>query len=319
MSNKNKICIIVPAKGNPSTLISCIESLINLDYRPFEISIVDDGLSADSVKLLERFAGRINILHSDSRGPSSARNMAVYNTDVPFVAFTDCDCIVDKQWLFELARGFQEFPQAAACGGIQEIPEDTGQFEKKVNLLMQKASCVTDYMRSPNTDKITEVKHNASCCAMYKRDVFLKEKGFSEGLWPGEDVEFDCRLRKKGYKIFCNPKAVVYHYRTKDRAAFNSMMFRYGRAQGILVRKYNILRTIHIVPLLSLFMIALFILSLQFNFSLLYLIVITALGLSLWAYLRFDWRMLELAFKGAIYWNCGFFKGLISNRAGYGI
>lgn len=61
---------------------------------------------------------------------------------------------------------------------------------------------------------------------MYKRDTFLECGGFLDELWPGEDVELDYRLKKKGYHLICNPGAVVYHYRPKKLAVFLAMMYR---------------------------------------------------------------------------------------------
>ncbi len=178
--------------------------------------------------------------------------MFVKSTDVEFLAFTDSDCIVDKNWLTELLKGFREYPEAVSCGGAQKLPEDATNFEKKVFLFMKKAGFFSEYARQAKDANITEVNHNASCCVMYKREVFLKEGGFLEGLWPGEDVELDYRLREKGYKLLFNPRAVIYHYRSKSLKSFLKMMDRYGRAQGYLVRKYGIFRKIQLVPFLVL-------------------------------------------------------------------
>ncbi|MBU1122028.1 MAG: glycosyltransferase, partial [Candidatus Omnitrophica bacterium] len=246
----NKICVIIPVKGEGLKIAECLNSIFELDYSVFEIIVVDDGLQDNGLAAINSFNDQIKILKSDSRGPSYARNLAARQTDARFVAFTDGDCIVDKSWLKELMRGFSKFPDAVACGGRQLLPQDAEEFEKKVYLFMKKVGFITDYMNK-REDDIIEVNHNPSCNVIYKKDVFLREGGFLEGLWPGEDVELDYRLRRKGYKMLFNPRAIVYHYKPKNMADFSRMMYRYGEAQGMLVRKYGLFRKIHFIPAFS--------------------------------------------------------------------
>ena len=146
------------------------------------------------------------------------------------------------------------------------------------------------------SNNIIEVNHNASCNVLYKREPFINEGGFWESLWPGEDVELDYRMRKKGYKLVFNPKGMVFHYRAENFKSFSKMMFRYGRAQGILVKKYGFFRKIHLLPFFVLFIIILFILSIFLSFLPLFLIFI-ALGLLLFlVYFRFNLSVFMLIF-----------------------
>jgi cellulose synthase/poly-beta-1,6-N-acetylglucosamine synthase-like glycosyltransferase len=309
-SKNNKICIIIPARGSSMTIGKCLHSLLNLDYLNFEIIVVDDGLDESSLESLNEFRNRVKVLNSHSRGPSYARNLAARNTDADFLAFTDSDCIVDKNWLGELLKGFKEYPEAAACGGIQKLPEDATEFERKVFLFMRKAGFITDYMRKAKGNNIIEVNHNPSCNVMYKRDIFLREGGFLEGLWPGEDVEFDYHLRKKGYKIVFNPKGVVYHYRPRELRAFLRMMYRYGWAQGFLVRKCGFFRKIQFLPLMSLCIPALFLFSLFSGFLFHFLAFTLILLFSLFIYFNFNLFIFFIIFPGFLSWHLGFFKGL---------
>ena len=187
----SKICVIVPMRGYSDYLEKTVKSLIEIDYHDYDIIYVDDGLDEAAIAILKLYPDKIRIIKCDGRGPSYARNLGAENTDAEYVAFTDSDCIVDKNWLKELMKGFEEAPDAVSCGGVQDIPSDATDFEKTAFLFMRKIGFVTDYMRTGAGLEMKMVKHNASCNVMYKRNVFLQEGGFFEGLWPGEDVEFD--------------------------------------------------------------------------------------------------------------------------------
>jgi GT2 family glycosyltransferase len=216
---------------------------------------------------------------------------------------------VDKNWLNELCRAFQEYPQASSCGGRQELPSDAAGFEKRVFSFMQKCAFFADYSRPAKKETIFEVEHNPSCCVMYKRDAFIKAGGFLEGLWPGEDVELDYRLKKAGAKIIFNPGAIVYHYRPGDLDSFLKMMSRYGWAQGALVRKYGFFRPIQYLPLIGLLFIILIFVCLFFlvQFFTSILALIFFLGL---IYFKFNIMLLTMAVLAFFSWNLGFFKGL---------
>jgi len=175
---------------------------------------------------------------------------------------------------------------------------------------MRKAGFISDYSRAIKGDSIVTVNHNASCNVMYRRDIFLKEGGFLEGLWPGEDVELDYRLKKSGYKLVFNPRAVVYHYRPKDVRSFLRMMYRYGSVQGLLVRRYGIFRRMQIMPffvlLLTSFLIFATIKSLFFGLAL-----IGAAILLLLAYFNFDLTLGGISLLAFFAWHGGFFRKLL--------
>jgi len=308
---QEKITVIVPAKENPQKLDKCIGALLDLGYPALEIIIVDDGLEKSALNILDNFKDKIKILKSDLGGPSAARNLAARNTAAEYIAFTDSDCIVAKNWLEELSKAFRDYPQAVACGGIQRLPGDATNFEKKVFLFMQKAGFVSDYIRMAKDIRIREVNHNPSCNVMYKKEAYLKEGGFLEGLWPGEDVEFDYRLRKRGYKIFLNPEAVVYHYKPRTLRSFLEMMYRYGFVQGLLVKRHGVFRRIHFFPIAALILVLLFFLLMSIDRVFASWFIAGVFFLSWFYFLDFTSFLLFLS--GGFIWNTGFITGLVKN------
>lgn len=301
-----KIAVIIAAKDASRTIGKCLDSILDMDYSDYEAIVADDGSSDGTLAMLDRYKDRIAIISAKGAGPSAARNLAAKKTEAPYIAFTDSDCITDKNWLGELIKGLESDPKAVSCGGVQKLPEDATDFEKKVFLFMKKTGFVSDYMQWTKNDDMIEVNHNPSCNVIYKRDIFLKEGGFLEGLWPGEDVEFDYRMKKKGYRLILNPKAVVYHYRQKSLRSFLKMMYRYGSVQGILVKRYGMFRLLHLLPLVSLVSMILISAAIFLNptAGLGFLFIVFFL---IWIYMS-DFFTTVLAISGALFWNLGFLK-----------
>lgn len=134
-------------------------------------------------------------------------------------------------------------------------------------------------------------------------------------------TDSDCMVDKfwlkeltEGFKKY--PEAVVYHYRPPDLKHFCRMMYRYGLAQGFLVRKYGIFRRVHFEPIL---LIALLGTVIYFSLSRLsffvYCVVFLALAVVFCFFLgTFDFRktiqLFSLFCLTVIFWNLGFLRRL---------
>ena len=243
------VSIIIPAHNEEATIGKCLASLENLNYPSdkLEIILINDGSTDSTKKISENQRQRLNYkyLETEGVGPSKARNIGLKEASGEYVAFTDADCVVDKEWLSELLKGFIA-EDVAGVGGSQDTPDDATEFERKFHFFLLSMHFICEYIKK--RDKIELVNHVASCNAMYKREVIEEVGGFDERLWPGEDVDLDYKIRHRGYKMAYNPKAIVAHHRPKNLKSFFNMMKRYGWAQAYLIRKYGFFRKLHYVP-----------------------------------------------------------------------
>lgn len=303
--NKPLISIVIPARNTSFTIKKCIESLLCLDYDNFEIIIIDDGSNDDTLTLIKSFSN-IKLISTEGVGPSKARNLGIRQAAGEFVAFTDADCIVHRDWLSQLLNGFDD-NKVAGVGGIQKSPGDDSWFAKLVHEFLVAFGFISGYMQPGKTIKDTD--HNPTCNVIYRKAILLEMGGFLEGIWPGEDVELDYRIKKKGYRLVFNPLAIVEHYRPDNFKKFTGMMFRYGQSQGILVKKYGFFRKIHSVPFLSLAVVLIFVYN--FIFGLVFTLV-TILGIYMIGLQKAENKLIVLLlFLSAILtWNLGFLHGL---------
>jgi len=307
--NEPLISIVIPARNAHSTLKKCLDSIFNLKYSNREVIVIDDGSTDDTAKIVTEYKD-IKILTTSGEGPAKARNLALRLTEGEFIAFTDADCIVDPLWLSELLRGFA-VAGVAGVGGAQKNPDDDSSFGKTVHEFFSAVGFITDYMKSGT--KIKQTNHNPTCNVMYRKSILVELGGFLEGLWPGEDVELDYRLRKMGYRLNFNPAAIVFHYRPANFRVFNKMMFRYGKAQGILVRKYGFFRPIQILPIF----IFISLLALLYNFifgCLFFILILTPLLIKLLIRIKYPLLVFRLFIVSVFNWNLGFLHGLSQRK-----
>ncbi len=304
--------IIIPVKNGSQAIKKCLESIFSLDYKNFELIVIDDGSTDDTPRILSEYK-TVRIITTKGIGPSAARNMGIKEAKAEFIAFTDGDCLVDKSWLKELLKGFVA-QDIAAVGGSQSSPADDTEFGKDIQSFLEIVGFVAEYTKKGGCVKPT--KHNPSCNAMYRRDVLLRAGGFLENFWPGEDLELDYRLIRGGHKLMFNPDAVVYHYRPATIGKYARMMYRYGFAQGYLVRRYGLFRTLHFEPFLLAFIL---ILGMR-GFGLLRdVFILSVFAAVVWFFARSlnikkTAVFLELLFATLIHWNIGFIKGILTKE-----
>ncbi|MFC1755411.1 glycosyltransferase [Thermoproteota archaeon] len=309
--NNILISVIIPVYNAEKTIRKCIESILSIDYDRYEIIIINDGSIDKTSEILSEFSSKLKLINVEHGGPSVCRNIAVKQSGGDFVAFTDSDCIVDKSWLKELLRGFID-DRVIAVGGIQNSPEDSNLLGESIQSFIDLTGLLTDYGRKEKELKV--VSHNPSCNVMYRKLAFEDERGFLESFWPAEDVEFDLRLKKLGYKFVSNPRAKVSHYRPDTLSGFARMMYRYGRNNGMLCRKYGFFRPLYIAafvfPLICIFFIS-------SQIGLKFLLIAFFLFLS-YCLFRFKdliraFFVLELSVITMCLWNLGFYRGLLKS------
>ncbi|MFN3966201.1 MAG: glycosyltransferase [Endomicrobiia bacterium] len=312
------ISIIIPVRNGEKTIEKCISSIFNLDYSDYELIVVNDGSTDRTEEIINNVItqfiekkNKFKLIKTEGVGPSEARNIAIREAKGEFIAFTDADCIVDKNWLNELLKGFSS-NDVVGVGGSQLTPEDDTDFSKKIHEFMNRIGFVTEYIKSTKDKALKEVSHNPTCNVMYRKKIFSEIGGFLKGLWPNEDVEFDLRVKKKGYKLIYNPSAVVYHYRPDSLKKFLSMMFRYGKSQGYTTTLYGFFRKIQIVPVVFLLLLILeiFLLVKNFIYGIIFPILLVFFAL---IYLR-SLEFASFLFLTVIVWSFGFFCGIIKYK-----
>lgn len=90
-----KVSIIMPYYKKSSYVDETVNSILNQTFKEFEIIIVDDELSENSTKVLNRIKQldkRINIFKNKKNlGAGQSRNNAINLCNGEFIAFCDCD------------------------------------------------------------------------------------------------------------------------------------------------------------------------------------------------------------------------------------
>jgi GT2 family glycosyltransferase len=237
--------IIVATKDRCHLLKDLLDSLRKLQgLRHLQPQIiVGDNLSQDrSWSLLEKecagFPTRLEILKVGTPGKCAVLNQAIRRATGDVLAFLDDDVVVERLWLEEMDRFFQEHEHYSAGQGIIRIPFPECEDPEILQLIRR-------YRTIPHLEFQKPVRDlhslNGANIAV-RREVFDRIGFFNERLGPGasgtsEDVELARRIVAAGMRIGYMQHAVVRHRVDRSRlteAYFMMIHKKQGRSRLLL-------------------------------------------------------------------------------------
>ncbi len=236
------VSILVPAHNEGVTIQATIRSLLALDYKLYEIIVVDDGSSDNTVQILRdafrlqpidrpiqrRVACRpaqavyesrawkvpITLITKENGGKADALNMGINVAAYPYFLCIDADSVLQCDSLEKIVRPLLENAQVVAVGGAvrpcngAEI--ETGRIirysmPKKLLACMQ----VLEYDRSFLASRILFDKFNGNIIisgafGLFQKELVIQTGGYDPSTM-GEDMELVVKLH-----VFCREHGLPY-------------------------------------------------------------------------------------------------------------
>lgn len=216
----NLIYIILVNYNGYRDTIECVKSIERIKHNNYKIVIVDNASTNNSVEYIKNSLKECILIESKQNlGFAGGNNIGIkyaINNGAEYVLLLNNDTLVETDFLDNMIASFENKENVGVVGcKIMYYPEKniiwygSGKIDwfkfigihlgiKKID----KGQC----------DIEKEIDFMTGCCMLIKRDVFEKV-----GLLPEEyfmyfeDVDFCIKVKDAGFKIWYNPKAVVYH------------------------------------------------------------------------------------------------------------
>ena len=239
------ISIIVPAHNEEITVVDTVRSLLALDYRSYEIIVVDDGSSdATSEVLAEAFDMHVvhrpirrriecrreecvyetsaqkvplTLIRKENGGKADALNMGINASTFPYFICMDADSVLQYDSLRRIAQPVLEDGKVVAVGGIVRISNDVELENGRVKRYRLPRSIlafmqVLEYDRSFLASRILFDRFNGSLIisgafGLFKKDTVIAAGGYDSGTM-GEDMELVVKLHE-----YCTVNNIDYAIR----------------------------------------------------------------------------------------------------------
>jgi len=226
------VTIIVPAYNESATIASSVRALLQLEYPEYEIVIVNDGSTDDTLQVLidafslkpfpevyrkqietnpvrkiyrsTRFSN-IRVIDKHNGGKADSINTGINASYFPLFCCVDADSVLERDSLKRVVRPFIEQPETVASGGVVRVLNgctvDNG-FISKVGLPTNILALfqVVEYLRAFMFGRLGWSPMNALLIISGAFGVFRKETVISVGGYLthsiGEDMELVVRMHR---------------------------------------------------------------------------------------------------------------------------
>jgi GT2 family glycosyltransferase len=225
-----KIAVVILNWNGKNFLQQFLPSVLSPTYSNYEVIVVDNGSSDDSVAFMEQTYPAIRLIRFDQNfGFAKGYNEALKLIEADYYALLNSDAEVAKGWLEPMVQLLESDPSIAACQSklllFANLP--AGQTGKKMFEYSGAAGGWLDKYGYPFAKgrifNVCEEDHGqydqtepifwASGAAMFVRaKVFHEMQGFDEYFFAHqEEIDLCWRIQLAGYKIYSCPASVVYH------------------------------------------------------------------------------------------------------------
>ncbi|UMZ72669.1 glycosyltransferase family 2 protein [Natranaerofaba carboxydovora] len=226
------LSIIVPAFNEQSTIVQNVKSIISLAYPEFEVVVVNDGSTDDTINELKNSFNLIKssrsfekILATESinnvydsldyanlvvvdkanGGKADALNAGINTSQYPLVCNIDADSIIEGQALLRIVEPFVQDWRVIAAGGTVRVANECtirGGFIEKVRLSSNSIvrMQVVEYLRAFLFGRVGWASINSLLIISGAFGVFRKKHLIDAGGYSrdtvGEDMELVLRLNR---------------------------------------------------------------------------------------------------------------------------
>jgi len=240
------ISIIIPTFQHAKEIEGCLRSILNQTFKDYEIIIVNDGSTDNTLEVLEKYKNppplfwgkkwwRVKIINQENRGAAAARNRGFKESQGEFVLFCDADMVLKPEMLEKLKDALEKNLEKsyAYCSfkfGWKKFK--CGKFDaeklKKMNYIHTSALIRREHF----------LGFDQSLKKFQDWDLWLTmlECGY-EGVWLPE-ILFKIKPRKKGISHWL--PSFFYKLPLTKIGIYSKIIDNYQRTKNIIKNKHNL-------------------------------------------------------------------------------
>jgi glycosyltransferase involved in cell wall biosynthesis len=204
--------VIIPLFNKSQYIEKCLKSVYDQSFTEFEIIVVNDGSTDDSLEKTKSFKDAklhsLKIIDQVNSGVSTARNEGVKASTYNYIAFLDADDWWEPSYLKNMKSLIEEYPDAGIYGSNYYIVK---------NKRKQIATIGVDQTFSKGIINYFQTYAKTLCMPLWtgatiiSKNIFESENGFNPKLNLGEDFDLWIRVALKYPVVFLNLPLANYN------------------------------------------------------------------------------------------------------------
>lgn len=256
----SKTAVVIPNYNGIKFLADCLNSLKTQSVRDFDVIVVDDCSTDESLKEIEcNFSWVKSVKRIENGGFAVAVNDGIRlakENGVEYVILLNNDTVADTFFVEKMVKAIEEdsniFSVQAKMLSLKEpeVIDDAGDFYTVLGWAYARG-------KGKNASKYNKKDRIFAACAgaaIYRMDILDKIGCFDEAHFAYlEDIDIGYRARLYGYYNMYEPEAIVYHAGSATSGSrYNEFKIRLASRNSVYLIYKNqtlIQKIIHFVPL----------------------------------------------------------------------
>ncbi len=244
------VSILVPAYNEGRVMERALGSLMRLEYPEYEVLVVDDGSSDDTLEIAAQWEGQhgpatFRVITKPNGGKATALNAGIEHSRHPLVLCMDADSSLEPRTLLKAARHFAD-PNVGAVAGNVKV-ENRGTIVSRLQAL--------EYIEGLNMPRraqgfIAAVNIVPGPVGLFRREALEEIGGYDEDTF-AEDADLTLKMLAAGWRVEYEDQAIAWSEAPESWRDLTQQRYRWTRGilQAIRKRKGIFLRPFPDFPL----------------------------------------------------------------------
>lgn len=238
-----KVSVVIPNYNGEKYLADCLDALKKQSFKEFEVILVDNGSTDNSIETAKSLYEGIRIVAlQENTGFAYAVNAGIKAAKGEYVILLNNDTIPFENFVNNQYKMIKDKKDIFSCSALmidnknRHLVDDAGDYYCALGWAF------SDAKGKPVADYSVPREVFASCggAAIYRRDMLVKLGMFDNSFFAYlEDIDVGYRARLCGYKNLYNPHARVYHIGSASSGSrYNAFKVKLSARNSIyLIRK----------------------------------------------------------------------------------
>lgn len=184
-----KVSIVIPVYNGRKYLQQTVEAVLCQDFEGFEILVVNDGSTDDTLDIaleLQKKDNRLQILNKENTGVSAARNFGLERARSEFIVFLDADDIPAVDFLRSRINALQNNGDSGICGSQVGLIDENEEVIDKVPAF-----------RAPGDEALQDILFYAPGVTTIPSNLMFRKE-----ILINNHILFDTRLNSSADRLF---------------------------------------------------------------------------------------------------------------------
>lgn len=215
-----KVAFVILNYNNSQDTVECIESVQKIDYKNFEIILIDNDSTDDSVDILSSKFPEITLIQTGiNLGYAGGNNVGIkkaIDSKADYICVLNNDVVVDTNFLTILIDSIKKNPDIGIIGpriceySQPTIIQSTG---ATINLNRGTLDIINGNCEDSSIPfSLLDCDYIGGACMLFSKDLIANIGYIPEDYFLFyEETEWCLKAKKLGYRVVCNTESKVIH------------------------------------------------------------------------------------------------------------